>query len=80
MRARGCVRAGGYPGAWACACAYAHVALFMQHATRMRHIVLPFVASLAPPHYSTSSHKRHDFRKNVTEHEMCILIFSTTSV
>jgi len=28
----------------------------------------------------TLSHKRHDFRKNVTEHKMCVLIFSTTFV
>ena len=30
--------------------------------------------------FSTLSHKRHDFRKNVTEHKMCVLIFSTTFV
>jgi hypothetical protein len=29
----------------------------------MRHIVTPFVASLASPHFSTLAHKRHDFRK-----------------
>ena len=28
--------------------------------------------------FSTLSHKRHDFRKNVIERKMCILIFSTT--
>jgi hypothetical protein len=28
-------------------------------------------------YFSTLSHKWHDFRKNVAEHEMCILIFST---
>jgi hypothetical protein len=26
------------------------------------------------------SHKRHDFRRNVIEYKMCILIFSTTFV
>jgi len=29
---------------------------------------------------STLSHKRHDFRKKVTEHKMCVLIFSTIFV
>jgi hypothetical protein len=33
MLARACVRACGYPGAWACACAYVHIALLIQHAT-----------------------------------------------
>jgi hypothetical protein len=27
--------------------------------------------------FSTLSHKRHDFLKNVTEYKMCVLIFST---
>ena len=44
------------------ACAFARVALLIQHVTRMRHIVSSFVASLAPQHFSTFSHKRHDFR------------------
>ena len=47
--------------AWARACA--RISLLIQHSTCMRHIVLSFVASLAPPHFSTLSHKRHDFRK-----------------
>ena len=41
---------------------------------------LPSVASLAPPHLSALSHKRHDFWRKVTEHKMCTLIFSTTFV
>jgi len=40
-----------------------HVALVIQHIMRMRHIILPSVACLAPPYFSTFSHKRHDFRK-----------------
>jgi hypothetical protein len=33
--------------------------------------------SLPPPCFSALSHKRHDFRKQVTEHKMCVLIFYT---
>jgi hypothetical protein len=38
------------------------------------------VASLATPHFSTLSHKLHDFRgggEYVIEHKICVLIFST---
>ena len=45
----------------------------MQRAT-----ILPCVASLFPPYFSTLSHKRHDFREKVIKNKMCILIFSTT--
>jgi hypothetical protein len=56
------------------------VALLIQHATRMRHIVTLFVAPVAPPYVSTSCHNRYDFRKTVIEYKMCVLIFSTTFV
>jgi hypothetical protein len=74
-----CVRAGACvcPGECSCACAYVHVALLIQHATHMRHIVISFVSSLAPPYFSTLSHKGHDFLKNVIDHKICVLIFST---
>ena len=56
------------------------VVLVIQHATRMRRIILSPVTYPALQNFSTLSHKRHDFRKTVTEHKMCILIFSTTLV
>ena len=56
------------------------VALFGQHMTRMRHIVLSSVTILSLLYISALSRKRHDFRggKKVTKHKMCVLIFSTT--
>jgi hypothetical protein len=49
------------------------VALVIQHAKRMRRIVLSAVASSAIPYFTTLSHKLHDFRKKkkVIEREMC---------
>ena len=38
-----------------------HVALLIQHAIRMRHVVTSFVAPLTLPHFLTLSHKWHDF-------------------
>jgi hypothetical protein len=61
-----------------CVCGCGCVALVVKNAVRMRSIILPSVACLAPPYFSTLSHKRHDFRKNVTEHEMYALILCTT--
>ena len=43
--------------------AFMHVALLIQHATCMCHIVMSFVARLAPPYFLTLSHKWHDFWK-----------------
>ena len=41
----------------------------------MQHTAI--LASLAPPSFSTLSHKQRDFGKKVTEYKMCVLIFST---
>ena len=51
------------------------LALFIQNAMRMRHVIcdLPAVR-----YFSTLSHKRHDFLKYVIGNEMPVLIFSTT--
>jgi hypothetical protein len=54
-----------------------YVALVIQHAKRMRRVILSSVACLPLPHFSTLFHKRHDFRKNVTGQKTCVLIFST---
>ena len=53
------------------------VALVIQHAKRMRRVILPSVACPALPYFTTLSHKQHDFREKVTEYEMCVLVFST---
>ena len=41
------------------------VAYFIQQAVRMRRIMQSSVSSPALPHFSTSSHKRHNFRKTL---------------
>ena len=74
MLARACVYVGTR------ALGRVHIALLLQHATRMRHIVTPFIAPRSALYFSTLSHKRCDFRNQVVEHKMCVFIFSTTFV
>jgi hypothetical protein len=38
------------------------------------------MACPALQYFSILPHKRYDFRKKVIEHEICVLIFSTTSI
>jgi hypothetical protein len=56
------------------------VALVIQHAKRMHHIVLSSVACEAPQYFSTLCRKRQDFRRKVIEHKICVLILSTDFV
>jgi hypothetical protein len=39
--------------------------------------ISPFVAYPGLPHFSTLPHKQRDYRKDIIEHKMCVLIFST---
>ena len=57
---------------------YVPVVLVMQQAMRMRHIFICGLSDL--PYFSALSHKRHDFRKTVIEHNVCVLIVSTAFV
>jgi hypothetical protein len=62
-------------GACVCVCACVNVALLIQHGTR--HVVTSFVAPLAPPYFSTLSHKQHDFRKKKKLLNIkCVFLFS----
>jgi hypothetical protein len=65
---------GGMHGRWSM---LARVALLIQHATRGNYAVCGLSV---PPHFLTLSHKRHDFRKEVTEYKISALIFSTTFI
>jgi len=54
------------------------VALVIQHAMGMCRIMFSSVASMSLQYLPTLSHKWHDFRTNVTERKICVLILSTT--
>jgi hypothetical protein len=46
---------------------------------RMRHIVISGLSG-STILFPTLSNERHELRNKVTEHEMCVLFFSTTFV
>jgi ribosomal protein L33 len=55
------------------------VALGIQHAMRMRLIILASVTCTALHYFSTLSHKNDTiFEEKLTAYKMCFLIFSTT--
>ena len=56
------------------------VALIIQHAKRMRRIILSSVVCQSLQYFCTLSLKCYDFRENVIEYKMCILILSTNFV
>ena len=49
------------------------VAVGIQHTSA----ILPSVTCPVLQHFSTLPRKQRDFRKNIIEHKMCVLIFST---
>ena len=67
-----------------CVCVCVYVALGIQHAMRMRLVILSSVACPALQYFSTLSHQKAGCSKNKNkksiEHKMCILIFSTTFI
>ena len=77
---RVCVCVCVWIGAWVGGRVHSRVALLIQHTTLMRHIVSSSAASLALPHFSALSRKRHDFRGKTIEYRMCVLILSTTFI
>jgi len=59
----------------------AFLALGIQHAMRMRRIILSSVACPALHYFSTSPHQWHEYRKKkIIAYKMRVLIFSTTFV
>ena len=52
----------------------------MRIVTFLCRIILSSVTFLAVLKFSTLSDKLHDFRKKITEHKTCVLIFSTACV
>ena len=56
---------------YSCVRACVHVVLFIQNASRMRHIVTSFVAPLAPPYFSTLPLNGAIFEKTFLNVKLC---------
>jgi hypothetical protein len=54
------------------------VALVIQHAKRMRRVILSSVVCPALPYFSTLTHERYDFGEKVIDHKIRVLIFYKT--
>jgi hypothetical protein len=55
------------------------LALLIRHAQRMRRCFIVISGLCGSTVLLTLYHRRHDFRKNIIEHKMGVVIFATTS-
>jgi hypothetical protein len=77
---RACVRVCVWVGGWVHERGRVLTRVWAYLSSMQRAGTMYAASSLATPYFLTLSHKRFNFRKNVTEHKMCVLIFSTTCV
>ena len=78
-RVRECVRACGWVRERVGVGVFVRACSLTQHVKRMNPILLSCVDCLAPPYFSTLSHKGHSFEKK-NEHKIFFFIFSTSFI